>query len=208
MSKRKATVSLTDVAGRDRPTTGPGPGRAQGRKGGPVSTGATRDERKAPARGSQVQVGLYVSEATMEEARAAYLSDYLLRGEAAPNGFDHWIGEAVRHLAALTPTQRQRRLDGLPEEGGTVVDRETGQTRPAERKPGKVRLSEDTASRMDIAREADEREGRAYRGRTTFIVAAMRAGVDRARDLRVERLGDSELPPAPTRLPRRSSSRI
>ena len=145
----------------------------------------------------------------MRDARAAYMADFRLRGEDAPSGLDHWIGEAVRELAALGLAERANLLEALPEEPAMLVDAETGEPRPANRGNGKVRLSEGTVARMDIAREADESGGVAARGRTTFIVAAMRYGTARVRRLYQERTGAAQLPPAPPgRLPRRGRSRM
>lgn len=205
-SKNKASVSLSEVAGRDRPvmTQQPAP---VGRAARPRATARTK--ATDVARATPVQIGLYVHEATMSQARAAYLADFRSRRHDAPNGLDHWIGEAVRQLAALTPAQRDKRLAALPPEPATITDPDTGQERPAVRKGGKVRLSEDTTARMDIARAADEEAGITVAGRNTFIVAAMRFGTERARTLHQERTGAAELPPAPAgRLPRRGKTTI
>lgn len=211
MSKNRTRVSLADVANTDRPevpatTQAPAPTTTSG---GATPAGQGRRRGRGTARASQEQIGLYVHEGTMQDARSAYMADFRMRGQDAPNGLDHWIGEAVRELAGLRPAERAKRLAALPEEPAMIVDPETGQRRDAKRKNGKVRLSEDTAARMDVARAADEEAGLAARGRTTFIVAAMRYGAERTRRLHETRTGDKELPQAPPgRLPRRGRSRI
>lgn len=205
MSKGKTPVSLADVASADRPsspTSKPAGVRATAGSGRRGPAGVARTTPRE-------QIGLYIHEATMQDVRSAYLADFHSRGESAPNSLDAWIGEAVRELAALRPEARAKRLDALPAEPATVVDPATGEERPAVRKGGKVRLSEDTAARMDIACSEDEEARYASRGRNTFIAAAMRYGVARARRLHEERTGDTELPPAPPgRLTRRGASRI
>lgn len=209
MSKNRTRVSLADVANTDRPEAPTAQAPAPTTTPGAATISQGRRRGRGTARASQEQIGLYVHEATMQDARSAYMADFRMRGEDAPSGLDHWIGEAVRELAGLRPAERAKRLAALPEEPATIVDPETGQRRDAKRKNGKVRLSEDTTARMDVARAADEEAGLAARGRTTFITAAMRYGAERSRRLHESRTGDTELPPAPPgRLPRRGRSRI
>lgn len=197
-------VSLVDLAERDRPTSLTAP--QEPTTNPPPARKPTKG--RVARTGTMAQIGLYVHEVTQEQARAAYVSDYHLRGQQAPNGYDRWIVEAVRELAALTPRARQKRLDALPPEPETVTDATTGEQRPAKRKGNKIRMPEDVAARMDVARDEDEREGVAARGRNAFIVAAMRYGTERARRLAEQRTGRAELPTPPSRLPRRGSSRI
>ncbi len=66
-----------------------------------LTSSASVPPSRGRGRAATEQVGIYVNEVTMRDARAAYMADFRLRGEDAPSGLDHWIGEAVRELAAL-----------------------------------------------------------------------------------------------------------
>ena len=230
-TKKKAGSGLADLAKRDRPQRAKAPvpapepvvepGEADAPEGEPVEVetpaggGASLSTRakassKSVARASVVEVGTWVHEVTIAQARAAYAADLISRGADAPTSFDEWTGDAIRALAAMSPEARERKIEALPEEPQLVPD-ETAQVpgvmRKYKRKGGKVRLAEDVAARMDEARLIDHERGE-LRGKNTFLVAAIRVATERARVAYEKRTGEAELPPAPKgRLPRQSTKR-
>ncbi|MUK01600.1 hypothetical protein GM708_06470 [Vibrio cholerae] len=108
--------------------------------------------------------------------------------DTAPNAFNEWIEAAIVRHARLSPNRRQKVVAGLP------VESKNGAPRP---RSFDVAIS--ALSAMDEAITEDRQNLAIVNGRSSFVRDAVRAAVADVK----QRSGRTDLPPAPTRLPRR-----
>lgn len=115
---------------------------------GPAST-RSQAKRRPPAHrgaGQTARLGIYLTPAEFEAAKAAYLADWQNGGAA--DTFARWIGAAIDAHAARTP---QQRAEGT--QPRTRSDERTGSTRS-------FSVPVDTVARMRAAITADQKAGR------------------------------------------------
>lgn len=125
--------------------------------------------------------GVYLTTEAFDDARAAYLGDWLAGGQI--DTFAGWVAAAIDAYAARTPAKRTH-----PEV----------RTRSSERQ-GAARswaIPLDTIARMRAAITADQQAGR-WTSDSAWCAAAIAAAVD------VTRARDGQLPTPPARLPKR-----
>ena len=139
----------------------------------PAPTAATGTDR----------LGIYLTPAEINDARAAYLADWSNGGDA--DSFARWIAAAIDTHAARTPKQR--------------ADRDRLRTRSEERTGSSRSFSIPIASmqRMRAAISADQKAGR-WPSDSAWCAEAMALAVDAAREA-----NGGVLPTPPARLPNR-----
>lgn len=146
-------------------------------------TPAPRPARPATARASDTaRLGMYLTPAEFDDAKAAYLADWKHGGEA--DTFARWIAAAIDNYARRTPRERA----GAKPRGR--ADERTGSTRS-------FSIPTDTVARMRDAITADQQADR-WPSDSAWCGEAIAAAVDQARS----RAGGA-LPPPPPRLPNR-----
>ena len=137
----------------------------------------------AAAGGATARLGIYLSPAEFEQAKAGYLADWTNGGSA--DTFARWIAAAIDTHADRTP--RQRATQALPKARG---DEPTGGTRS-------FSIPTATIRRMRTAITADQHAGR-WPSDSAWCGEAIALAVNTARD----RNGGA-LPTPPPRLPNR-----
>lgn len=150
----------------------------------PSRTPPTRLRKAAAAGGAATaRLGIYLTPAEFDQAKAGYLADWTNGGQA--DTFARWIAAAIDTHAARTP--RQRAVKALPR--GRAEER-TGSTRS-------FSIPVDTVTRMRAAITADQHAGR-WPSDSAWCGEAIARAVDTAR----ARNGGA-LPTPPPRLPNR-----
>lgn len=133
--------------------------------------------------GSETErLGLYLTPAEFDDAKAAYLADWKNGGQA--DTFARWIAAAIDTYAQRTPKQRA----GAKPRGR--AEERTGSTRS-------FAIPTDTVARMRSAITADQHASR-WPSDSAWCGEAIAAAVDQAR-----RRGGGSLPTPPPRLPNR-----
>lgn len=143
-------------------------------------------KRRPPAdrtAGPTARLGIYLTPAEFEAAKAAYLGDWSNGGSA--DTFARWIAGAIDEHAARTP--RQRAAGAEPR--GRAEER-TGSTRL-------FSIAVDTVARMRAAITADQKAGR-WPSDSAWCGEAIGHAVSRAREQ-----NGGTLPTPPPRLPNR-----
>lgn len=158
---------------------------AEAQKGRPRSSSSPAKGRPPAARtaGTTARLGIYLTPAEFDAAKAAYLADWTHGGAA--DTFARWIAAAIDTYAARTPRQRAA---GAEPRGR--ADERTGSTRS-------FAIPTDTVARMRTAITADQQAGR-WPSDSAWCAEAIRSAVDAAR---TENGG--VLPTPPPRLPNR-----
>lgn len=128
------------------------------------------------------RLGIYLTPAEFDAAKAGYLADWSNGGEA--DTFSKWIAGAIEAYAARTPKQR---ADAAPR--GRAEER-TGATRS-------FAVPTDTVGRMRAAITADQHAGR-WPSDSAWCSEAIAAAANQARDQ-----NGGILPTPPQRLPNR-----
>lgn len=147
---------------------------------GKVSSATRRPA--AAAASDTARLGIYLTPAEFDNAKAAYLADWANGGEA--DTFGRWIAAAINAYAGRTPKQR-----------ATAKPRGRGEERTGATRSFVVPI--DTVARMREAISADQQAGR-WPSDSAWCGEAIAAAVDQAR----ERDG-GVLPTPPPRLPNR-----
>lgn len=137
---------------------------------------------KAAASGTTARLGIYLTPAQFDDAKAAYLADWTNGGTA--DTFARWIAAAIDGYAARDP---QDRAAAAPR--GRSTER-TGSTRS-------FSIPTDTVARMRAAVTADQHAGR-WPSDSAWCGEAIERGVDAARAA-----NGGALPTPPPRLPNR-----
>lgn len=148
------------------------------------STGRPAPARKAAtaAASATARLGIYLTPAEFDDAKAAYLADWTNGGEA--DTFGRWIAAAIEAYARRTPKQR-----ATAKPRGRADER-SGATRS-------FAVPADTVAQMREAINTDQQAGR-WPSDSAWCGEAIAAAVDQAR----EQNGGS-LPTPPPRLPNR-----
>lgn len=156
-----------------------------------VRAAAQPVEGKTPSSASPAgksRLGTSWQAVTFEEAKSAYMMDLDLSDSTAPNAFNEWIEAAIVTHARLSPNRRQKVVAGLPVESRNDAPR-----------PRSFDVAISALSAMDEAITEDRKNLAIVNGRSSFVRDAVRAAVADVK----QRSGRTDLPPAPTRLPRR-----
>lgn len=184
--RSSAQPSTTPAAEEEPPTEAPTPAAAP--KVAQASA-QPRAPKPAPTRkaataaiGETARLGIYLTPAEFDDAKAAYLADWTNGGEA--DSFARWIAAAIDAYAARTPKQR-----ATAQPRGRAEER-TGSTRS-------FAIPVDTMSRMRAAISADQQAGR-WPSDSAWCGEAIARAVEQARS----RNGGT-LPTPPPRLPNR-----
>lgn len=150
--------------------------------GGPPPPAAARKAGTAAA-SETARLGIYLTRAEFDDAKAAYLADWTNGGHA--DTFGRWIAAAIDSHAARTPKQRAARAQPK----GRAETR-TGSTRS-------FSIPTDTVVRMRAAITADQQAGR-WPSDSAWCGEAIGLAVDAARTK-----NGGTLPTPPPRLPNR-----
>ena len=142
----------------------------------------TTPRKAAAAGGDTARIGIYLTPAEFDNAKAAYLADWTNGGEA--DTFGRWIGGAIDTYAARTPKQRS----GAQPRGR--ADERTGSTRS-------FLVPTEILERMRAAITADQHAGR-WPSDSAWCGEAIAYSVEQAQS----RNGGT-LPTPPPRLPNR-----
>ena len=143
---------------------------------------ATRKAATAPA-SETARLGIYLTAAEFDAAKAAYLADWTNGGES--DTFTRWIGAAIAGHAARTPKQRAAKAQPR----GRAEER-TGSSRS-------FSIPADTVARMRAAITADQQAGR-WPSDSAWCGEAIGLAVAAARAT-----NGGTLPTPPPRLPNR-----
>ncbi|MBC9958366.1 hypothetical protein [Yimella sp. cx-51] len=136
----------------------------------------------APAAGETARLGIYLTPAEFDDAKAGYLADWTNGGES--DTFGKWIAAAIDTYAARTPRQRS----SAPPKGR--AEERTGSTRS-------FSIPADTVARMREAISADHQAGR-WPSDSAWCGEAISYAVGQARSK-----NGGTLPTPPPRLPNR-----
>lgn len=148
----------------------------------PKSPAAGRRAVSAAA-SETARLGIYLSPAEFDDAKAAYLTDWTHGGVA--DTFARWIAAAIDTHAGRTPKQRTARAQPKGR-----AEARTGSTRS-------FAIPTDTMARMRAAINADQQAGR-WPSDSAWCGEAIRIAVDAARTG-----NGGTLPTPPARLPNR-----
>lgn len=148
-------------------------------------TQSTTPHKADPSSTSEAtaRLGVYLTPAQFDNAKAAYLADWTQGGQA--DTFARWIGQALDTHARRTPTQR-----GDLTQPKVRADERTGATRS-------FSVPVDTVARMRAAITADQQNGR-WPSDSAWCVEAIGLAVESARAA-----AGGSLPTPPARLPNR-----
>lgn len=138
--------------------------------------------KTAASTGETARLGIYLTPAEFDDAKAGYLADWTNGGHA--DTFGKWIAAAIDTYAARTPRQRA----SAPPKGR--AEERTGSTRS-------FSIPADTVARMREAISADHQAGR-WPSDSAWCGEAITYAVDQARSK-----NDGVLPTPPPRLPNR-----
>lgn len=147
-----------------------------------TSSSATAPRKAVGAAADTARIGIYLTPAEFDNAKAAYLADWTNGGEA--DTFGRWIGAAIDTYAARTPKQRS----GAQPRGR--ADERTGSTRS-------FLVPTEILERMRAAITADRSAGR-WPSDSAWCGEAIAYSVEEARDR-----NGGDLPTPPPRLPNR-----
>lgn len=179
--REREAAAIADAVEREQPRPS---------KPTPVRAPVQPAEEKAPSSASPAgksRLGTSWQAATFEEAKSAYMVDLDL-SDATPNAFNEWIEAAIVKHARLSPNRRQR-----------VVATLSSEIRNDPPRPRSFDVATSALSAMDEAITEDRQSLAIVNGRSSFVRDAVRAAVA---DVKL-RSGRTDLPPAPSRLPRR-----
>ncbi|PWJ23010.1 hypothetical protein ATK17_3901 [Branchiibius hedensis] len=181
---RKSTLAgSTPVAPPPAPETAAAPApSAPKRAVTKTSSSATAPRKAVAAAADTTRIGIYLTPAEFDNAKAAYLADWTNGGEA--DTFGRWIGAAIDTYAARTPKQRS----GAQPRGR--ADERTGATRS-------FLVPTEILERMRAAITADRSAGR-WPSDSAWCGEAIAYSVEEARDR-----NGGDLPTPPPRLPNR-----
>ncbi len=149
----------------------------------PKQTAAPRKDATATGASATARLGIYLTPAEFDDAKAAYLTDWTNGGQA--DTFARWIAQAIDSHARRTPKQRADRAHPKGR-----ADQRTGSTRS-------FSIPADTVARMRAAITADQQAGR-WPSDSAWCGEAIALAVNGAR---TENGGT--LPTPPARLPNR-----